>query len=347
MGIAHPRRIVEARFMLTWEQARSCVLARTPVLSRRRVRLEAAAGRVLAEPLIARNDSPPFDLSAVDGFAVHPKDVAAASDAKPVRLRLAGVLRAGRPSTGRLGRGTAIKILTGAPVPRGAGAVVMQEYCREEAASVEVCRPVAAGENIRPRGGEFRKGRKVLPSGTSVTPPVVGLLAAFGYTTVFVHEQPVVTIVVTGDELLSPSQQLKPGKIRDANSYALAAAVRALGIEKCRTMRLTDRPALLKRQLADALSRSDVLLAVGGMSVGDCDYVRPILGELGVRQEFWRVAVKPGKPVYFGLFPRLGRAGIRERDGGQDARPPGASWSKKAGRDARPPRGRRGSARPP
>jgi molybdopterin molybdotransferase len=295
--------------MLTWDEAKSCVLARTPVLSRRRVRLEAAPGRILAEPLIARNDSPPFDMSAVDGFAVHPRDVAVASECRPVCLQLTGTIHAGDSVKTCLRSGNAIKILTGACVPQGAGAIVMKEYCQEAPAAVMVCRTVRAGENIRPCGGEFRKGQNVLPPGVPITPPVAGLLAAFGYASVFVYEQPAVTIVVTGDELLSPSQKLRPGKIRDANSYALVAAVQALGIEKYRVTRLKDRPVVLKRHLADALKRSDMLLVVGGMSVGDHDYNRTILRELGIKEHFWRMAVKPGKPAYFGLFDRLG--GVR------------------------------------
>jgi molybdopterin molybdotransferase len=294
--------------MLSWDKARSIVLARTPVLARRRVRLENSPGRTLAEPLIARNDSPPFDVSAVDGFAVHPADVAAASQRQPVCLQLSGAIYAGEPATNRLRRGTAIKILTGACVPRGAGAVVMKEDCREGRTTVEVCRAVTTGENLRPRGGEFRKGRRILPPGVPITPPVVGLLASFGYAEVFVYDRPAVTIVATGDELLPPSETLRPGKIRDSNSYALTAAVQALGIETHRTLRLKDRPAVLRRRLADELERAGVLLVAGGVSVGDRDFVRPILTELGVKEEFWRVAIKPGKPAYFGLCHRPRRA---------------------------------------
>ncbi len=302
--------------MLTWEQARSRVLAQTPVLGRRRIRLERAAGRALAEPLIARNDAPPFDMSAVDGFAVHPSDLAGASEERPVRLRLIGTVHAGDAGAKKLPRGTAIRIFTGAPVPAGAGAVVMKEYCREEPTAVMVSRGTAPGENIRPRGGEFVKGRRILPPGTAITPPVAGLLAAFGYANVLVHDVPTVTIAVTGDELLPPSQSLRPGRIRDANSCALAAAVRGLGIGKCRTMRLKDRVAVLGRRLADGLERSDVLLTVGGMSVGDRDHVRGVLHDLGVREHFWRIAVKPGKPAYFGKYVHRGGRGAGGRRGG-------------------------------
>ena len=288
--------------MLTWDQAISRVLAEVPVLGRHRILLKAALGRVLAEPLIARSDAPPFDVSAVDGFAVHPADLANASETRPVHLRPAGTIHAGDSPRLKPRPGSAIKILTGACVPSTAGAVVMKEYCREEPTAVTVSRTVASGENIRRRGGEFRKGQEVLPPGVPITPPVIGLLATFGYAKVFVHELPAVTIAVTGDELLSPSQPLRPGKIRDANSYALGAAVRAMGIEKSRTIRLKDRPALLKKHLADALRRSDVLLTVGGMSVGDRDYVRGVLNELGAEERFWRMAVKPGKPAYFGVY---------------------------------------------
>jgi molybdopterin molybdotransferase len=310
-----PRRTGEAYSMLTWAEAQSIVLARTPVPARRRVRLEEAPGRHLAEPLIARNDSPPFDVSAVDGFAVHPADVAAASKGHPVHLPLSGSIHAGESATTQLQRGTAIRIMTGACVPPGVGAIVKREHCREEASAIEVCRGVTAGGNIRLRGGEFRKGRKILLPGVLVTPPVAGLLAAFGYARVWVYDRPAVMIAVTGDELLAPSQALRPGKIRDANTYALAAAVQAMGIEKSQTLRLTDRPAVLKRHFAAALRRFDALLVVGGISVGDHDFVRQILTELGVKEEFWRVAIKPGKPAYFGLYdrPQRGAAG-RQND---------------------------------
>jgi molybdopterin molybdotransferase len=293
--------------MLTWQAGLAAVLARAPVGAKRRVPLRDAANRVLARPLIARNDSPPFDVSAVDGFGVHPADVAKASAGSPVRLTLTATVRAGDRARVRLRRGAAIKLLTGVCVPPSVGAVVMQEYCRAEGRAVEVCRPARAGENIRRRGGEFRKGQVVLPAGVRITPPVLGLLATFGYATVDVYAEPVVTIVVTGDELLSVEKRLRPGKIRDANSVGLWAAVRALGIAECRTIRLKDRPALLRRRLGDALRRSDVLLTTGGVSVGDHDYMRPVLGELGVREVFWRMAIKPGKPMYFGVFARARR----------------------------------------
>jgi molybdopterin molybdotransferase len=290
--------------MLTWQAGLAAVLALVPIGPKRRVRLEQAAGRTLALPLMARNDSPPFDSSAVDGFGVYPADVATAAADAAVRLQLVATIRAGDSTHLRLRRGAAVKLLTGACVPPSVGGVVMKEYCREEGRAVIVSRAVEPGENIRRRGGEFRKGQAVLPAGVRITPPVVGLLATFGYANVSVHAKPVVTIAVTGDELLSARESLRSGKIRDANSHALHAAVRALGVDGCRTMRLKDRPALLRRRLADALRRSDVLLTVGGMSVGDYDYVRPVLGALGVREVFWRMAIKPGKPTYFGVCDR-------------------------------------------
>ncbi len=281
-------------------------------MPQRRVRLEQAAGLILAEPVVARHDSPPFDASAVDGFAVHCEDVAAASKTHPVALRLAGTVSAGDATAKRLRRGTTIKVLTGAVVPPGAGAVIMKEDCREEQAAVMVWRPADRGENIRPRGGEFQKGRTILPPGLPITPPVAGLLATCGYARVKVFPTPAVTIVVTGDELLPPSQRLRPGRIYDANTFALAAAVRMIGVQAVRTMRLPDQPARLKRCLSQAMRKTDVLLTVGGMSVGDHDHVRGVLDELGVHEDFWRVAVKPGKPTYFGRWVRKTRmAGCR------------------------------------
>ena len=294
--------------MLTWKEALTSTLAETPIGPRRRVGIDQAVGRVLAQPVIARNDSPPFDMSAVDGFGVYPADVARAGERCPVRLRLAGTVRAGDSTRIRLRRGSAVRLLTGAWLPPGVGAVVMKEYCREEPSLVTVNRSVRAGENTRRQGGEFRKGQQVLDAGLRITPPVVGLLAAFGHATVLVYAQPVVTIAVTGDELLSVHEGLRRGQIRDSNSYALAAAVRELGVDDCRVLRLKDRPALLKQHFAAALRQSHVLLTVGGISVGDYDYVRAVLGELGVREVFWRVAIKPGKPAYFAVWDRKARS---------------------------------------
>lgn len=297
-------RAVKADTLMSWDTARERILARTPVLPTQRLLLEKASGFMLAEPLRAQNDAPPFDVSAVDGFAVCADDLIDATEARPARLRLAGVIHAGDVFKTRLVRGTTIKIMTGGCVPRGAGAIVMREYCQEEGTTVTVFRRVERGENIRPRGGEFRKGQRVLPLGATITPPVVGLLAAFGYARVCVHRYPRVTIVVTGDELLAPSQPLRPGKIRDSNSYALAAAVRGMGIETCRVYRVGDQPSAVQTRLRAALRTSEVLLTVGGVSVGDHDHVRPILNALGVQEQFWRMAIKPGKPAYFGTFAR-------------------------------------------
>jgi molybdopterin molybdotransferase len=296
--------------MMSWQEALPMVLARVPVMgAKESVPFERAAGRILAQPVKARNDTPPFDSSAVDGFGVNPADVAKATPHAPVRLECVRTIQAGQSARMRLRRGMAVKLMTGACVPAGVGGIVMREFCQEEGSVVLVSRAVKAGEHIRPRGGEFRKGQEVLPAGTRVTPPVVGLLATFGLTTVNVYAQPVVAIVVTGDELLPPGERLRPGKIRDCNSYGLRAAARAIGIEDCTAIRVKDHPALLQQRLGSALRRANVLLTVGGVSVGDYDYVRPVLEALGVRQVFWRVAVKPGKPAYFGIFDQARRSG--------------------------------------
>jgi molybdopterin molybdotransferase len=300
--------------MMSWQEVLPMVLAQVPVPgAKERVPFEHAAGRIMAEPVKARNDTPPFDSSAVDGFGVHPADVAKATPNASVRLECVGMIQAGESARMRLRRGTAVKLMTGACVPAGVGGIVMKEFCQEEGSAVLIRCAVKPGEKIRRRGGEFHKGQEVLPAGVRVTPPVVGLLATFGLTTVSVYAKPAVAIVVTGDELLPPGERLQPGKIRDCNSYGLRAAARAIGIEDCTAIRVKDRPALLQRRLGAALNRADVLLTVGGVSVGDCDYVRPVLKALGVRQVFWRVAVKPGKPAYFGVFDRPRRGGARRR----------------------------------
>ena len=278
--------------MVSFEAARSQVLgaARPGPVSFAQVDADAV-GRFLAEPLVARVDSPPFTNSAVDGYGVIAADGAG-------RRRLVAAVAAGETPTEAVGVGEAARVLTGAPVPTGVDAVAMQEECQVKGDSV-VVPDLSPGANVRQRGEEYRAGDPLLPAGTQVTPAVLGLLAANGVGEFASRGFPSVEIVATGSELVPLGQSLGPGQVYDSNGVALAAAVRALGGDP-RRHSVDDDSARLRERLRQSLADADVLITTGGVSVGDRDLVKETLEELGVVREFWRIHMKPGKPVYFG-----------------------------------------------
>lgn len=292
--------------MLKYEQAVKEIVARAQVLPKLERRLEDLLGHVLAQPLQAPFPMPQFDNSAVDGFGVLAEDTRLAKAGHPVVLELAGEIQAGAKAALSLRPGQAFKILTGAPVPESVQAVVMREYCRERNAHVEIEYAAAPGENIRRQGEEFPAGIVVLPGGVLVTPPVVGLLASLGYRSALVYRKPRVALIATGDELVEPGQPLAPGQIYNSNSFALKAALQAFGAEVTAVLHARDCAESTGSAFAEALSEADLVISTGGVSVGDYDYVKDVLEGLGVQTIFWRIAVKPGKPVYFGTLAREG-----------------------------------------
>ncbi len=289
--------------MVPFQEALTMVLRHARPLEVISVPLMQAFGYCLAEPLVAQMDQPPFDNSAVDGFGVRVDDVALASPDHPVRLPLVATVRAGQTTGVELAPGTAIKILTGAQLPAGVEAVVMREHCRELPREVVVMQAVDPGEHIRRRGFEFRQGDLALSNGERVTPAVMGMLATLGYTTVSVHRKPNVALIITGNELVQPGHALAAGQIYDSNSFSLLSALHGMGIEACRLAHAQDHPDAIRTELAAALQMADVVMTVGGVSVGDYDFVREVCGTLGIKAECWRVAIKPGKPFYFGIAP--------------------------------------------
>ncbi len=289
--------------MISLDEARSAVLDHAEPLPATKATLESALGCVLALPVCTKLDLPSFDNSAVDGFGVHVDDVAGACERSPIRLELTRTVRAGEDVSGvELPKGKAVKIMTGAVVPADVEAVTMREYCREERECVYVQRPAKPGENIRRRGEEFQQGQQVLDAGTRITPAVVGLLATVGLTDVEVHRKPRVAVLVTGDELVKPGTALRPGQIYESNSFALAAILREMGIADLRTLHLKDDKEVVTDGIRESLNGSDVLITVGGVSVGDFDYVKQAMADLGVEQIFWKINMKPGKPNFVGVF---------------------------------------------
>jgi molybdopterin molybdotransferase len=259
------------------------------------VDLRHAFGRTLADSVSARFDNPPFDASAMDGYAVSSLDCGTS----PVSFKVIGESAAGRPFDGRLGKGQAVRIFTGAPLPEGADAVVIQEDVRGDATTITKSETITRGDNVRDRGEDFAKGQVLLRRGRRLTARDVLLAAAAGHATLPLIRKPVVAILSTGDELVEPGTPLRHGQIPASNSLGLAAMVEAAGAEA----RLLGIARHIHDSHAAALKAADGaynLVTIGGASVGDHDLVRPALEAVGARLNFYKVAMRPGKPLFFG-----------------------------------------------
>jgi len=259
------------------------------------VDLLQAAERVLAEDVHASLTQPPFDASAMDGYAVRAADVARV----PVTLRLVGESAAGSPFAGEPHAGETVRIFTGASMPRGTDAVVIQEDTERAGDGVVVREAVPAGANIRPAGGDFRTGDRLLPRGRLLDAAAITLAAAGGNARLAVRRRPRVAILATGDELVEPGTKPGPGQIISSNSYGLAALVKRFGGDPHLLGIAGDTIEDLRAKLA-AAEDPDVLITIGGASVGDRDLVKPALEAYGMSLDFWKVAIRPGKPMLFG-----------------------------------------------
>jgi molybdopterin molybdotransferase len=275
------------------EEALRLVLERALRLPAERVTLGEAAGRVLAEPAVASVDLPPFDSSAMDGFVVRSADT---PGELPVTFRVA----AGRPSPRPLKAGEAMGIATGGAVPAGADAVIPVEYVVEHDNSVAIDRPAEPGAFVRPRGGDARRGDVVIAAGERLGPAQLGALAAAGVAEVSCARRPRAAVLTTGSELRSPGEKLEPGQIYEANGVILAAQLASAGADPEQLAPAADEPEAHREALERGLE-ADVLVTSGGVSVGPHDLVRSVGTELGIEEVFWRVAVKPGKPLWFGV----------------------------------------------
>ena len=281
--------------MPTFEEARKIILDSVVPLGVEKVEILSTVGRVLAEDVIAPWDMPLWDNTAMDGYAVHAADCPAGAT-----LKIVGFLPAGAHMNSELERGTAVKIMTGAPIPPGADAVVPYEETEEQDDQVVIKSAVKQRDHIRFTGEDVKSGETVLPQGTLLRPSEISMLASFGKLSVPVHRRVRVAILSTGDELLEPGEVLKPGKIVNSNTLALAAAVLQAGGIPVMLGIARDNRESLRKKLVEGL-QADVLITSAGVSAGDCDYVRDVLSELMVVQAFWKVDIKPGRPTAFGL----------------------------------------------
>ena len=283
--------------LLSLAEAQARVLEQVTPLAGEHVALAAAsAGRVVAEDARAAVDLPPFPSSAMDGFALRAADT-------PGRLPVVARIAAGRPAERALRAGEAMGIATGGVVPEGADSVIPLEYVVDNDNDIEIAHSVVQGDNVRPRGGDVRAGEVVVPTGTLLGAAQIGALAAAGVAEVVCARRPRVAILATGTELRRPGEPLGPGEVYEANGVLLATALAAAGADIEVLPAVADDEAAHRSALERGLT-ADVLVTSGGVSVGPHDLVRGLLRELGVREVFWGVAVKPGKPVSFGVRER-------------------------------------------
>jgi molybdopterin molybdotransferase len=298
--------------MISVEEALERILGKIQPLPVTQIPLAQALDLVLAENIVAREDIPPFANSAMDGFALRSQDSQPRSGQSP-RLRVIGGVAAGYVADHVVEEGTAMRIMTGAPVPPGADAVIQIEltkYDSPESEWVEVLKPVEPGNNIRPVGEDMRADQTILSRGSEIGPWEIGILATLGMGTVPVIQRPQVAILGTGDEVIDVDQPLEPGKIRNSNSYLLGAAVLRAGAQPLRVGVARDTIESLRELFSHAIG-SNLILTSGGVSVGDFDLVKHIMAEQG-EINFWRINMRPGKPLAFGRIgqtPLLGLPG--------------------------------------
>jgi molybdopterin molybdotransferase len=286
--------------LITVEDARAMVLAELSALPTESVPIDLAHGRVNAEEVRAASPVPPFDNSSMDGYALRASDVSTASPDAPVDLPLVGESRAGHPWGGKLVEGQAVAISTGATLPVGADSVVRLEDTRQEDGHVSVLSAPEAGLNVRGAGDDLHEGDVAIEAGALLGPAEIGVLASVGRGAISCHRRPTVSVLVTGDELADAAERLSAGQIHDANSHTIPALARLAGGVVMSVERVEDEAQALRAALQRALD-ADVAIVCGGVSVGPHDHVRHVLTDLGVAERFWGVALKPGRPTWFGV----------------------------------------------
>jgi molybdenum cofactor synthesis domain-containing protein len=283
--------------LIEYPEAVRLVLENTRRLTAENVPLLEARGLALAEDVRARFDSPPFDNSAVDGYAVRSADAEAGGV-----FRVVDEAPAGRPASKSVGEGEAIKIFTGGVIPEGADAVVMVENTTGWGEEFELKKAASPGQNVRRSGEDVRGGDVILKEGTEVGPPEIALAATQGYGRLPIFRRPKVVILSTGTELVEPgARDLEPGEIYDSNSFAMISQAREIGAEARRISAASDDASVIRDAVREAFETADVVVTSGGVSVGEKDLVKGTMLELGVEQVFWGVKFKPGKPLFFGV----------------------------------------------
>ena len=339
--------------MISVEEALERVLSFFAVLKPEEKPILDALGQVVAEDVASGIDIPPYDNTAMDGYAVRAEDTSGASAAAPVKLRVIGELPAGYLFDGRVEPGTAVRIMTGAPMPGGADAVVPFEETDEQEGrafgsfaksrdSVGIMKAATAGANVRHAAEDVRRGQVIITRGSVLHPAQIGVLASLGRATVRVHRRPVVAVLSTGDEVREPGQPLRPGQIYDSNAYSIAALVTAFGGIPKRLGIAKDTVEALTAKLREGLD-ADLLVTSAGVSRGDYDVVKDVLAKEG-EIDFWTVRMRPGKPLAFGSFSSGGAEGAAHRPARQSGQLDGVVRALRTARDSEDARSHRPGA---
>lgn len=287
--------------MISVEEALSLILSQVKEMGTERLAITSALGRVIAEDVFAKRDNPPWDNSAMDGYALRYEDIRGGTKEKPAVLMVTEDLPAGYTAKKPVNKGEAVRIMTGAPVPKGADTVVMVEDTEKDGDRVKIFREAPLGENIRRAGEDVKTGELVVRKGAVIRPAEIGIMATCGRAFISVYQRPRVAVVSTGDELVDVDEEITEGKIITSNSYTLSAMAADCGADPFQLGIARDTREALKEKLRQAL-HADVIITSGGVSVGDFDFVKDVLKELGSEMKFWKVAMKPGKPLAFGAI---------------------------------------------
>ncbi len=282
------------------QEAQRIVLEATPTLGLEKISILDALGRVLGENIVAERDNPPWDNSAMDGFAVRWDDIKREhAIQKTVTLTVIEDVPAGKMPSKSVGAGQAIRIMTGAPLPKGADTVLKVEDTEHTPDSVRVFKPEQQGANVRPQGEDVKKGECIIEKGTQIRPGEAGMLAILAKSFIFAYQRPRVAILSTGDELADLDERFSEDKIINSNSYGIAAAVQEAGGIPVLLGIARDTLAALKEKISQGLT-ADILVLSGGVSMGDYDFTKAVFHELGAEMNFWKLAIRPGQPLAFG-----------------------------------------------
>jgi molybdopterin molybdotransferase len=295
--------------MISYEEALRNILEAISPLGVEKVNILDALGRVIGEDICAGRSIPPKNNSAMDGYALRAGDTAGASPEHPVRLEVVEDIPAGVVPQKRIGPGQAARIMTGAPIPEGADAVLRMEDTKKDGTRVAIFVAVEKGRDIRYQGEDVRQGEAVIARGDVIRPAEIGMLASLGRSFIFVHQRPTVAIVSTGDELVDIDETSSPWKIINSNGYSLAALVKECGATPMQMGIARDKREDLIATFRAAM-RADLIVSSGGVSVGDYDLVKEIMKEVGNQMQFWRVAMRPGRPLAFGVLENIPLLGL-------------------------------------
>lgn len=287
--------------MISVEEALGLILENIREIGFEKVDIKEALGRVIAEDVYARRNIPPWDNSAMDGYAVRVDDVEGASKENPAVLKVIESLPAGYISENRLNHGEAIKIMTGAPMPNGADAVVMAEYTEKDGGKVRIFKRPEKGDHIRRAGEDVKDGQLVIKKGQLIRPSEIGMLASMARSIVSVYQRPRVAILATGDELVDLDEEICGAKIINSNTYAVGAQIQECGALPILLGIARDRQDELEEKLRLSMN-ADIIITSGGVSVGDYDHVKDVVKGLGGDLRLWKVAIKPGKPLAFSML---------------------------------------------